>query len=169
MPSRNKNPAWYRVPPEYQTPFRPDAWLGFTQPNDSYLTTYDLKEDLFAWSTRYMSSTKRAPGDAAIYRWCRRDWFGPLPKARTGRNSGYRIPPDYRYVARLWHVTEDPRVRAVGMKAILDDPKPWLVVVANVGSTHYTAAEAVRRVESLLYRAEESHLPLTVTYLGPMA
>lgn len=168
-PVSGKKQPWYRVPPEYQTQIRPDAWRGFSQPRDSYLTTYDLRDDLQEWATTYMPRSKQFPGDAAIYRWCARDWFGPLPPTRkAGRSNGYRIPLEYRYVARLWHVVEDPRVRAAGLDAILESPKSWLVVVANVGSTHYTQADTMDRIGKVLHRAEDSKLPITVTHIGPM-
>jgi hypothetical protein len=116
-----------------------------------------------------MARTKQFPGDAAVYRWCQRDWFGPLPKGRTGRGGGYRIPPQYRYVARLWHVTEDARIRKAGLAALLEDPRSWLVVVANQGSTHYTDTEAAKRVTQILPVAEHTRLPVTIINVGPMA
>ena len=118
-----------------------------------YLSTWDLAHEL-----RVHPET--------VHRWCKRDWFGPLPAGRGGSKNGYRIPVEYRRIARVWMQTEDVRVRRVAQKALLEDPKSWVVVVDTVGSTHYSEGEAVGRVDSLLSVDSFRGKPLTVLYVG---
>lgn len=103
-----------------------------------------------------------------VWRWCRR-WFGQLPKGRTGRDMGYRIPPIYMKVARVWSRTQDETTREVARKALVDDGegKNFVVVVGNVGSTHYTGEQVVERLSSILTTVSPSSIgSLHVFYVG---
>lgn len=100
-----------------------------------------------------------------VYRWCFR-WFGPLPEGRTGAKMGYRIPLEYLAVGRAWLQTEDPRLREVLRRAIVASPRNWVVVVANLGSTHYSVAEVVGRVESLTKHSTYRGQVVSVVYVG---
>lgn len=160
--------------PSLLTSIRPDAFRSAVQPKDSYLTTTELAEDLAMWAGQQGSRlprTKKNPYDTQVYRWCRRDWFGALPSGRNGRGLGYRIPLRYRYVARLWQLTEDLDTRRLGLKALVDDDfpvRPWLVMVGKFVSTHYTEAEALARVEGLITEARTQQSVLKVLFVGPI-
>lgn len=161
--------------PSLRTSIRPDAFRAAVQPRDSYLTTTELAEDLALWARGVEGSrlprTKKNPYDTQVYRWCRRDWFGALPPGRNGRGLGYRIPLRYRYVARLWQLTEDPDTRRLGLKALVDeevDVRPWLVMVGRFVSTHHTQMEALFRVEAVLAEVQNQQSVLKVLHVGPI-
>jgi len=117
-----------------------------------YLTTYQLAAELGMYPE-------------TLFRWCRK-WFGELPRGRAGAGMGYRIPEEYRMVARLWLSVEDPRVREVGRRAIITDPKEFLVVVANVGTTHYTDREVVGRVDTLTKHSTFRGQIISIMHVG---
>lgn len=117
-----------------------------------YLTTHQLAKEL-----RMYPET--------LFRWCRK-WFGDLPPGRDGARMGYRIPLEYRLVARAWLQTEDMRVREVARRAIVESPKNFVVVVANIGSTHYTDREVVGRIESLTTVPTFRGHAISVIYVG---
>jgi hypothetical protein len=161
--------------PSLCTSIRPDAFRAAVQPKDSYLTTTELAEDLARWAGGVQGSrlprTKKNPYDTQVYRWCRRDWFGALPPGRNGRGLGYRIPLRFRYVARLWQLTEDLDTRRLGLKALTDedvDVRPWLVMVGRFVSTHYTEAEALAKVEMILTEVKNQQSVLKVLHVGPI-
>lgn len=109
---------------------------GVSNDDVPYLTTHELAKELSMYPE-------------TLFRWCVK-WFGTLPKGRTGAKMGYRIPLEYRLVARGWLQTENPLIREVARRALVASPKNFVVVVANTGSTHYSVPEAVNRMESLL-------------------
>ena len=158
--------------PRFQTSIRPDAYQARVQPKDTFLTTTELAEDLTVWANQpgtSLPSTKRHPHEAHVYRWCRRDWFGALPEGRQGRGLGYRIPPKFRYIARLWLLTEDLPTRRLGLRAFTEgDARPWLLMVGKHVSTHYTEAEALNRISSVLLEAKNTQSVLKVLYVGPI-
>lgn len=144
-----------------------DAWTGVHQDPTTYLTTQQLAADLGAWATNLDDGHKILYTES-IYRWCKK-WFGQLPEGRSGPGMGYRIPLNYRYVARVWYLTEHPETRATATAAILADgenPKSWVVVVANLGSTHYTVAEVAGRVHALLPMARQRNRMVHAFYVG---
>lgn len=123
-----------------------------TNPDVLYLTTDQLAKELDMYRE-------------TVYRWCSK-WFGDLPKGRTGAKMGYRIPQEYLKVGRAWLQTEDPRLREVLRRAIVAAPRNWVVAVANVGSTHYSDAEVVGRVESLTKHSTYRGQTISVIYVG---
>lgn len=146
------NPAEF-VSPDRQTSKRPDAYTGILQDESTYLTTKQLGEELGQWP-------------AQIHRYCKK-WFGDLPPTRTTKGQGYRIPLNYRYVARGWLQTEDPEMREAMRAALAEDPKDFVVVVAGRASTHYTVHEAMERIGQVLESAARRSKPVTVMYVGP--
>lgn len=114
----------------------------------TYLSTHELAKEI-----RMYPET--------VFRWCRK-WFGVLPAERKGSQNGYRIPLEYRRVARVWRMIEHPIVREVARRALVTQPRKFVVVVATIGSTHYSAAEAVNRVESLLGSSAYHHQPIWI-------
>ena len=117
--------------------WRDERGVRYVAGDVPHLTTWGLAKELDMYHE-------------TVYRWAKK-WFGPLPEGRPATsNAGYRIPVEYRLVARLWLQTEDHRIREVGRRAIVTDPKNWLVVVDNIGSTHYSGGEAGERVLQLL-------------------
>lgn len=140
------------VPPSRLTP-NPDAYQGAGQDPSTFLTTYQLADELGVYPEQ-------------IQRWCK-SWFGKLPPGRAHKGEGYRIPLEYRYVARCWRQLQERDAREAARNALVADPREWLVVVARKASTHYTAAEAMRRVETLARIAEQFQRPIHVAYVGP--
>jgi len=134
---------------------RPDAFTGMVQDSATFYTTYQLAKLL-----------RMSP--AQVQRWCR-TWFGELPPARkTGKGMGYRIPREYLRVARGWMQSQDPKLREVVRKALIEQPgRDYVVVVGNLGSTHYTYLEAMSRLESVLPRLPNSQHVVSVIYVGP--
>lgn len=118
-----------------------------------YLTTGQLAKEL---DNQYPET---------VFRWCRK-WFGNLPPGRRGAGLGYRIPLEYKRVGRAWLMTEDTHLREVVRRAIVDSPKDWVVVVANVGSTHYSVAEAVGRAESIAHSSTYRNHVISILYVG---
>lgn len=119
----------------------PEVWhdergVRYVDDGEPYLTTHQLAKELGMYPE-------------TLFRWCVK-WFGPLPAGRRGAKMGYRIPLEYRLVARAWLQTENPYLREICRRALVDSPKNFVVVVANLGSTHYSASEVVGRVDSLL-------------------
>lgn len=142
-----------------------DGYTNPSQGRDTYLTTYDLAEELGSWIREHFPGVRALPHNESVRRWCKR-WFGTLPPGRTGgRGAGYRIPPVYRYVARAWWQSVDEQVRAGSLHALIADPRPWLVVVGKFASTHYSKDEALERARQLLQgQAKYIH----ILYVGPM-
>lgn len=138
-------------PPEYLGGTK-DAWVSINQPRDSYLTTTELAKELSLWQEQ-------------VKRWCKQ-WFGDLPPGRRGPGLGYRIPLNYRYVARAWVQVPDHKIREQLAKVLSKDPKDWVVVVGNMASTHYTDSEVVSRVNQLLVTARQRNLAITLVYVG---
>lgn len=134
---------------------RPDAFTGVVQDQRTFFTTYQFAKLL-----------RMSP--AQVQRWCR-TWFGELPPARqTGKGMGYRIPREYLRVARGWMQSQDPRLRETMRKAIVDAPnRDYVVVVGNLGSTHYTYLEAMARLESVLPRLPQKSQVVSLIYVGP--
>lgn len=148
------------------TDIHKDAWTGTKQDPSTYLTTNQLAADLEAWASLYNEKVIVYP--ESMYRWCK-EWFGDLPPHRTGPRNGYRIPLSYRYVARVWHQTQDPVIRDAARRAILDDypgHKSWVVTVANLSSTHYTVHEVADRVHSLAAIARQNNHMIHVLFVG---
>jgi hypothetical protein len=144
-----------------------DAWKSLYQDPSTYLTTVQLAKDLGEWASS-VDGGRVMPYPESIYRWCKQ-WFGPLPPGRTGPSMGYRIPPAYRYIARVWYLTENPEIRQTAREALLNDgshQKPWVVVVANLGSTHYTDSEVASRVHSLLTMSRQRNRMIHAFYVG---
>ena len=129
-----------------------DAWVSVNQPRDSYLTTTQLAKELSLWQEQ-------------VKRWCKQ-WFGDLPPGRRGPGLGYRIPLNYRYVARAWMQCPDPKIRKELATVLSRDPKDWVVVVGKQASTHYTDSQVVARVTQLLPVATQRSTPLTIVYVG---
>jgi hypothetical protein len=100
-----------------------------------------------------------------VHRWCQR-WYGQLPPARRGKGMGYRIHPFMVKVARGWLQTQDMEIREAIFRAIEKSPRDWVVVVGNLGSGHYTAAEAQGRVAQVLELAMRKKQPISVLYVG---
>jgi len=117
-----------------------------------YLTTHQLAKELGMYPE-------------TVFRWCVK-WFGALPAGRGGAKMGYRIPLEYRTVARAWLQTEEPRLREVIRRAIVADPKNWVVVVANLGSTHYSGREAIGRMQSLVDSPTFKGSIVSMIYVG---
>lgn len=140
-------------PKDITIPWEDGRGVQYVTNNFEYLTTGELAAEL-----RMYPET--------LFRWCRK-WFGVLPSGRAGARMGYRIPVEYRLVARAWLQTEDPRLREVVRRALVETPRNWVVVVDNVGSTHYSDAEVVGRVESLLRTTAFRHQALWIMYVGP--
>lgn len=122
-------------------------------PRHTYLTTDELAKEL-----------RLAPQQ--IHRWCRA-WFGPLPDGRAAKGQGYRIPKEYRYVARFWKAVQDPHDRNQAWKALVDEPRPWVVVAGPHVSTHNTAGEVATRIDNLLHSSASRERVVTL-YVGPM-
>lgn len=141
VPSLGENPEWVD-----------ERGVRFADTGEPYLTTHDLAK-MYGMHPE------------TVFRWCRR-WFGNLPKGRAGAKMGYRIPLEYELVARAWLMTEDPQLREVVRRAIVTDPKDWVVVVANIGSTHYSDREVVGRVESLTSSPTYRHHALSIFHVG---
>lgn len=142
-----------------------DGYTSPDQPRDTYLTTYDMVEELGEWVKDNLPNHKSLPYNESIRRWCRK-WFGSLPHDRIGgRGAGYRIPVPYRYVARAWWQSQDEAVREVAKRVLLADPKPWIVVVGKFGSTHYSVAEVLERVNQVLSGQSKQ---VEIIYVGPM-
>jgi hypothetical protein len=142
-------------PPPYSED--PDWWVDergvrYADNGVPYLTTHQLARELDLYPE-------------TVFRWCRK-WFGPLPQGRSGAGLGYRIPLEYRMVARAWIVTEDVRLREIMRRSIVADPKDWVVVVANVGSTHYTDRETVGRMETLIRHPTFRGHAISAMYVG---
>ena len=137
--------------PGLMTPV-PDMFKSMVQDRKEYLTTVDLAKEL-----------KQDP--KKIHRWCQR-WYGALPSLRRGKGMGYRIHPDMRRVARGWLQTEDDVVRDAMRTALVKEPRDWVVVVGKLASTHYTAAEALERVEKVLARSRNKPRQVSVLYVG---
>jgi hypothetical protein len=100
-----------------------------------------------------------------VWRWCRK-WFGPLPPGRAGREMGYRIPPVYVKVARVWLLVEDAELRELARKALVEggERDNYVVVVANDAFTCYSWSQALERLESLLEAGLFRHM--TIIYVG---
>lgn len=126
--------------------------VGYTVGGMPYLTTNELAIEL-------------SMHPETVFRWCRK-WFGDLPKGRTGAKQGYRIPLEYRMVARAWLQTEDVALREVIRRAIVAEPRNWVVVVANVGTTHYSVSEALGRVESITRHSPYGNQIVSLMYVG---
>lgn len=141
VPSVSQEPEWFDV-----------RGVRYADTGVPYLTTDELAKELSMYKE-------------TLWRWCRK-WFGPLPAGRTGAKMGYRIPLEYRMVGRLWLMTEVPEIREPGRRAIIADPRNFLVVVANIGSTHYSVAEAVGRVETLLESPTFRSNTISTFYVG---
>lgn len=74
-------------------------------------------------------------------------------------------------MARLWQLTEDLDTRRLGLKALVDedvDVRPWLVMVGRFVSTHYTEAEALAKVETVLAEVKNQQSVLKVLHVGPI-
>lgn len=144
-----------------------DGWTGMRQDPSTYLTTTQLAKDLENWATLNRKKPVFVYPES-MYRWCKQ-WFGKLPEGRTGPSMGYRIPVAYKYVARVWHQTEDPQIRQAATAAILAEQgnvKPWVVTVANLGSTHYTVHEVANRVHALTAMARRNNHMIHALYVG---
>lgn len=126
--------------------------VRYVQDGVPYLTTHELGKELGMYPE-------------TLFRWCVK-WFGKLPAGRAGAKMGYRIPLEYRRVARVWLQTEDPRLREAARRALVADPRPFVVVVANLGSTHYSVPEVVGRVESLQRSDAFRHEIISVIFTG---
>lgn len=126
VPSYAEQPVWHD-----------ERGVRYVDDGVPYLTTHQLAKELDMYPE-------------TLFRYCRHKWFGPLPAGRSGAKMGYRIPLEYRRVARVHQQTEDLRLREVARRALVVDPKKFVVVVANIGSTHYSVPEVVGRMESLL-------------------
>lgn len=141
VPSLGENPDWVD-----------ERGVRYVKDDVPHLTTHELAKSLGMYPE-------------TLFRWCRK-WFGNLPKGRAGAGMGYRIPLEYELVARAWLMTEDPRLREVVRRAIVADPKDYVVVVANIGSTHYSDREVVGRVESLTSSPTYRHHALHIFHVG---
>lgn len=151
-PTARLDPLENYVSPDRQTP-RPDAYTGILQDESTYLTTFQLAKELNMHPEQ-------------VHRYCLR-WFGKLPPTRRGKGQGYRIPLNYRYVARGWLQTQDPEIREAMRAALSKDPKNFVVVVAGRASTHYTVHEAMERVGQVLESASRGPNITSVIYVGP--
>jgi AraC-like DNA-binding protein len=143
------------APPSYSED--PSWWVDkrgvrYVDNGVPYLTTYELAAELSMYPE-------------TLFRWCKK-WFGVLPRGRAGAGMGYRIPLEYRMVARLWLRSEDNRLREVGRRAIITDPKDWVVVVDNIGTTHYTDREAVGRMDTLTKHPTFRGQVISTMYVG---
>lgn len=142
-------------PPSYSE--QPGWWedkrgVRYVDNGIPYLTTHQLAAELDLYPE-------------TVFRWCRK-WFPQLPRGRAGAGMGYRIPLEYRMVARAWLQTEDPALREVIRRAIVAEPKNWVVVVDNVGSTHYTDREVVGRMETLVKHPTFRGHIISTMYVG---
>lgn len=100
-----------------------------------------------------------------VWRWCRK-WFGALPPGRAGRGMGYRIPPVYLKVAKVWGMTEDERIRNLAREVLVreGEGKNFLVVVGKEGSAVYSGEQVVERLKSVT--ADTPPDMIAVIYLG---
>lgn len=146
VPPVDSNPEWVDV--------RGVEYVGRSDDDGqrTYLTTHELAKELAMYPE-------------TLYRWCVK-WFGNLPAGRTGGKMGYRIPLEYRLVAKVWLRTEDARIREVARRALLESPRDFVVVVDNIGSTHYSVSEAVNRVESLSKSPTFRGSVITLLFVG---
>jgi hypothetical protein len=146
---------------------QPDAYVSRNQSKATYYTTYSLAKDLAEWqeSSKYEGNR---PYPEQILKWCK-TWFGSIPKERIGgRARGYRIPLEYRYVARAWRLIENTEVREVAKKVLLVDPKPWLLVVGKHGSTHYNMEAVLERLRQLGPTIRSQHTVTYIVNVGPI-
>lgn len=103
-----------------------------------------------------------------VNKWCKL-WFGKLPPGRAGgKRRGYRIPIEYRFVAKAWKQIEEPRQRELVRWALVDDLKDYVVLCGNTASCHYTAGEVEDRLQQLLGNAMMSRQLIVVVYVGPI-
>lgn len=163
--AEDKEPTRHKK--KFLTSSQPDAYTRLNQDRSTYLTTYELAGELKSWMLEY-GHGGTLPYPVRILKWCKL-WFGELPEERLhGRSRGYRIPLEYRYVARAWTLTENVQVRDVAQRVLLADPKPWVITVDNIGSTHYTHEDVLDRIGSLLLVVESKHGVVSVLNVGPM-
>lgn len=141
VPSVSQDPDWLD-----------SRGVRYVDDGTPYLTTNQLAKELGMFPE-------------TVWRYCVQ-WFGKLPKGRTGAKMGYRIPLEYRAVAKVWLQTRDPLVREAARRALVVDPKNFVVVVANIGSTHYSVPEVVGRMESLLGSSAYRQSQISVLYVG---
>jgi hypothetical protein len=134
--------------------FTPDKrGLRYTVPADeSFVTTREL--------ARYLGMHSET-----VWRWCRK-WFGPLPPGRAGREMGYRIPPVYVKVARVWLLVEDAELRELARKALVNggEQDNYVIVVAKEAFTCYSGEQVEERLRSLLEAGSFQHM--TIIYVG---
>lgn len=121
-----------------------------------YTTTWEIAEAI------------RTVHAETVYRWCQH-WFGKLPPGRQGGiRRGYRIPPEYLYVARAWAQTQEVGIRELVRWQLVDDLKDYVVVCGKVVSSHYTAGEVANRLQQLMGNSMMSQQLTTVIYVGPI-
>jgi len=105
--------------------------------------------------------------NGTLSRWVKQ-WkldLSPLPPSQLGgkaRGSGYNLPTEYTLVGRGWKLTTDKRVRELMLRILPTDPKPFLVVVADVGIACYDAEQATQEVARIL-ASEAIGIPETVS------
>jgi hypothetical protein len=104
---------------------------------------------------------------ASLSRWVKQ-WqmgLGIDPIVRTHGTTGYSIPINYVLVGRGWQQTKDEDSRQVLLQVLIENPKPWVVVVADQGVTCYTAEQASEVVQEILSR-DEVPGAIRVYYVG---
>lgn len=135
---------------------RGTAFPSINTPREDYLTTWQLAQELGQYTE-------------TVFRWCKK-WFGDLPSGRGGgggrEGQGYRIPLEYRRVARGYLQTQDPKTRALLRKALVREPRDWVVIADNVATTHLTRAETIVRLQSILEHGSLPSQPIHVLYVG---
>lgn len=120
-----------------------------------FLTTNDIAQEM-----------QIAPEQA--WRWARR-WFGALPVGRQGgREIGYRIPLEYRYVARAWVQCMDPNIREKIRWGLVNQLRDYIIVCGDLISTHYTSAEVTERLAALSGATTLSKFMTTIVHVGPI-
>lgn len=142
------------TPPPYteQAKWEDKRGVRYVDNGVPYLTTHQLAKEFDMFPE-------------TVFRWCRK-WFGDLPKGRAGAGLGYRIPLEYRMVARAWLQTEDPRLREVVRRAIVADPKDWVVEVANLGTTCYSDVQTVATMERIIRTPQFKGQIVSTMYVG---